>query len=133
MPPEDFEVAELKPAHKLFIMAGFGMHENILLGGVTDRKPLAYNHICAIQLYELRNDLDYYMNGQQWPEHPTLNAAAARNFYLDHINELMPWIRRHREDKEKISKAMDNLRTEYHAIPEAIIVNYIGLPPFKHF
>lgn len=134
MPPEDFEAVELTPSQKLLVMAAFNPHEDLTIDGRDDRKPLAYNHICAITLYELRNELEYLMEEKQWPEHPTINAAAARNFYLDNLNTIWDWIERHKNDKEKINIAMDKIRAEYYDdVPERWVVVYFGLPNHDHF
>lgn len=117
MPPEGFEAADLSPHHLLFVMGAFHRHEEDLgYGGRTDRKPLAYNHICAIIKYALRNDLGYPMNEEHWPEHPSLNAATARDYFLDHFDEVEEWTIRHRDNKRKISIALDKIREEGHSL-----------------
>ena len=128
MPPEDFDVKNLSFNELLNVVGAFHFHEDLGYGGRTDRKPLAYNHVCSIILYESRNDLEYPMNEEQWPEHPFLNAATARNFFLDHYKHLEAWALRHRRDKRKLSIALDKIRERYNAIPKRIITIYMGLP-----
>lgn len=117
MPPEGFEAADLSPHHLLFVMGAFHRHEEDLgYDGRTYRKPLAYNHICAIIKYALRNDLGYPMNEEHWPEHPFLNAATARDSFLDHFDEVEEWTIMHRDNKRKISIALDKIREEGHSL-----------------
>lgn len=56
------------------------------------------------------------MNEEHWPEHPFLNAATARDSLLDHFDEVEEWTIMHRDNKRKISIALDKIREEGHSL-----------------